>query len=44
MRSIEKMPIILAGSHNINKLFYTDNTVLIATSQKELQKMTETVV
>ena len=44
MRSIGNMPGIVVGGHNINNLRYADDTVLIATSQRELQKIMDTVV
>lgn len=39
IRSIEHMPGILIGCHNINNFCFADDTVLIATSEKELQTM-----
>ncbi|CAG5129251.1 unnamed protein product, partial [Candidula unifasciata] len=44
MRSLIDMPGIVVGGHNINNLRYADDTVLIATSQKELQEMIDIVV
>ena len=44
MRSIENMPGLKIGGHNINNLRYADDTVLIKTSQNVLQKMINTIV
>lgn len=44
MRSIENMPGIVVGRHGIKNLHYVDDTGLIETGQKDLQKIVDTVV
>ena len=39
MRSIQDMPGISVGGHNINNLRYADDTVLLAENEKHLQEM-----
>ena len=43
-RDITSLQGILVGGHNINNLRYADDSTLLAESEKELQKMVDTVV
>ena len=43
MRKIENMPGVAIGGHNINNLRYADDTVLIATSERNLQALVDTI-
>ena len=44
MRALEGMPGIKVGGYNMNNIRYSDDTVLIADNEKELQEMLDTVV
>lgn len=44
MRSIELQPGIAVSGHNVNNIGYADDTILIATNQKEPEQMVGTVV
>ena len=41
---LEAMPGLVVGGTNINNLRYVDDTVLIATSQEQLQVLVDNVV
>ena len=43
MRKIENMPGIAIGGHNINNLRYADDTVLMATSEIDLQELVDVI-
>lgn len=38
------MPGVAVGGHNINNLRYADDTILIATNEKDLQAIIDMVV
>jgi hypothetical protein len=44
MRHITDMPGISVGGHNINNLRYADDTILIATNERDLQALIDRIV
>ena len=44
LRELEAMPGLVVGGNNINNLRYADDTVLIATSEEQLQLLVDKVV
>ena len=44
LRELEAMPGLVVGGNNINNLRYADDTVLIATSEEQLQVLVDKVV
>src|SRR5204862_8244908 len=44
MRIIENMPGVKVGGYNFNNLRYTDDTVLVAQSEEDLQRLIDVIV